>query len=204
LSRFYYDDANGLQNFRLIYEDGGDYLVMARCITVKPAKPSNEILRFNNYEAALKSVKSINDAGFASMKSANIVLPKVKIAPFSEESTTFAYNARPPVKGVKIFEKVAGAIILGNAAGTADNTPVEILLKLTTRYGRSFVYKQVTTTKNGKYQFTVPYSTDEMIGDGYDYDVRAVSLYNIKLKNRISQVAVSEKAIMLGETIKGT
>jgi dolichyl-diphosphooligosaccharide--protein glycosyltransferase len=185
INRLFYNDTDGLQHFRLIYESEGDYLVNTRSVVVIPsARIIPGVLRFKNYAVALKSVK------------------KLKYIVANKERTLFAYSARPPVKEAKIFEKVKGAVISGEAPIDApDNTPVELMLKLKTKYKRVFTYTQTTKVARGKYQFIVPYPTTKMRGDGYSYDIQAVGDYQIKIKDQIIRVFVPEKAVMIGNTI---
>ncbi len=186
INRLFYNDADGLQHFRLIYESEGDYLVNTKSVVVVPsAHVIPGVLRFKNYAMALKTVKKLN----------KVVANK--------ERTFFTYSARLPVKEAKIFEKVKGAVISGEVlADTPDNTQVELMLKLKTKYKRVFTYTQTTKITNGKYQFIVPYPTTKMRGNGYSYDIQAIDDYQIKIKDRIIKVFVPEKAVMIGNIIK--
>ena len=185
INRLFYNDTDGLQHFRLIYESEGDYLVNTKSVVVNPlAHVIPGVLRFKNYAVALKNVK------------------KLKYVVANKERTFFTYGARLPVKEAKIFEKVKGAVISGKAPADApDNTSVELVLKLKTKYKRVFTYTQTTKITRGKYQFIVPYPTTKMRGDGYSYDIQAVGDYQIKVKNQIIRVFVPEKAVMIGNTI---
>lgn len=187
INRLFYNDANGTQHFRLIYESAGDYRVKAKQITVtnEKARSNSKEWLFKNYPQALATTKKIN---------------KVII---NNDHNIFTYNARPPVKGIKIFEKVKGAIINGKAPkNIADNTPVKLTLKLTTKYGRIFTYQQTTKIKHGKYKFIVPYPTTKMHGKDYSYDTKPIGSYVIQINNQVIKVAVPEDAVMLGKNIE--
>lgn len=104
------------------------------------------------------------------------------------------------VKLVKIFELVKGAKIKGKAP---ENTIVEIAASITTNQGRKFTYKQITTSKNGQFEFIVPYSTygkDGWLENSTKFEVFA-SPYIIKIGNHEKTLNVSEKSILEGEVI---
>jgi oligosaccharyl transferase (archaeosortase A-associated) len=188
MNRLFYNDANGLQHFRLIYETESDYRVhIRRALVKKPdtIKISSSNLLFKSYNKALSDVRKIN----------RILINKDK--------GIYTYSARPPVKEAKIFEKVKGATISGNVPNDiVDNTHVKLILKLKTKYGRIFTYKQITKVNKGKYKFVVPYPTTYMRGDGYSYDIKPIGNYKIQINDRIIKVFVPEKAVMLGKQIK--
>jgi len=187
INRLFYNDANGLQHFRLIYESGGDYLVMLRRAIFKPYfYVDAKILNFKNYKDALKFVTDANRMYWA-----------------NKEKTVFIHNARNPVKGDKIFEKVKGATINGEVSkDIADGTKVSLTLKLKTKFNRIFTYEQTTKVKNGKYNFIVPYPTAAMRGDGYSYDIKPIGPYQIQIGSKVIEVLVPEEAVMIGKTIK--
>ena len=187
LNKLFYNDANGLQHFRLIYESGGDYLVMLRRAIFKPYfYVDAKILNFKNYKDALKFVTDANRMYWA-----------------NKEKTVFIHNARNPVKGDKIFEKVKGATINGEVSkDIADGTRVNLTLKLKTKFDRIFTYEQTTEVKNGKYSFIVPYPTAAMRGDGYSYDIKPIGPYQIQIGSKVIEVLVTEEAVMIGKTIK--
>lgn len=186
INRLFYNDTDGLQHFRLIYESEGNYLVNTKSVaTIPPVHVIFGVLSFKNHVVALENVKKIN----------RVVANK--------DRTFFTYSACPPVKEAKIFEKVKGAVISGEVlVDIPDNTKVELMLKLKTKYRRVFTYNQTAKITNGKYQFIVPYPTTKMRGDGYSYDIQPMGDYQIKIKDQIIRVFVPEKAVMLGDTIE--
>lgn len=186
MSRLFYDDANGLQHFRLIHESDGDYLAMIRRAILKPNFYTDKlVLSFTNHNAALASVNAAND----------IVVNKNK--------TIVAYGARPPTKKIKVFEKVKGAIIIGNVAKNIKNkNTVTLSLKLKTKFDRIFTYHQTTKVHNGQYKFIVPYPTSIMRGSDYNYDIKPIGNYKIHIGNKTIEVVVPEDAVMQGKTVK--
>ena len=188
VSRLFYNDANGLQHFRLIHEEDSDYYILIRQAKISPQPNTISLslaeLLFKNYAEATDAVKKINQI----LANGN--------------NTVFAYSARPPTKDAKIFEKVKGATINGKVPNNiTTNTQVKLTLQLKTKYDRIFIYEQTTKVIDGKYSFIVPYPTTQMYGDDYSYDIEPIGNYQIQINGLIIEVSVPEEAIMLGKTI---
>lgn len=181
MNRLFYNDADGLQHFRLIHESDGDYHVALRQAAFKPNFSTNQTtLHLKNF-------------------SENAINP-----PFwtNKEKTVLTYQSRPPVKKLKVYEKVKGATIIGKVpTNIADNTHAELILKLKTKYNRIFVYRQTTKIIRGQYEFIVPYPTTAMSSDDYHYDIQAIGNYKVKIGNKEREISVPETAIMLGQII---
>jgi len=120
-------------------------------------------------------------------------------------STIISFGGQE-IKFVKTFEYVKGARIEGTAP---DGSFVEVSTNITTNQGREFVYS-ARALSNGTYEFVVPYSTEEPIDGGTNFDVFA-SPYKIRaghLKNVTmvwdveKEVNVPEAAVMAGKTIR--
>ncbi len=185
ISRLYYDDANGLEHFRLVHESNGDYIVVLRRAIFKPTFFTNTLVfSITDYARAVEYVNATNKTFWA-----------------NEKKEVLAYHARPPAKRFKVFEKVRGAIISGKAASMANNTEINLSLQLKTKFNRPFTYQQTTKINNGTYQFIVPYPTTDMRGDHYFYDITPVGNYTILVNGKITEVAVPEAAVMLGKSI---
>jgi len=107
---------------------------------------------------------------------------------------TLKIDTQNDVKSYKVFEYVKGAIIKGFAT---SGTKIEILTKVTTNQGRSFVYANSVVAENGKFEITVPYST----GKQENSDITAEK-YTIKIGNYSKEIEVSEKNILDGEIIQ--
>ncbi|MEI8055169.1 MAG: oligosaccharyl transferase, archaeosortase A system-associated [bacterium] len=189
MGQLYYNDANGLQHFRLIHEDEGGYFVQIRRGKI------NQKLRTVNLSTYELLFKDYNEASNATKAVNQLVSDK--------DHTTFAFFARSPVKLVKIFEKVKGAIIDGKVPhNISDNTQVKLKLQLKTKYDRIFIYEQTTKVNKGKYSFVVPYPTTKMYGADYSYDIEPTGNYQIQVNKKIINVFVPENAIVLGANIK--
>jgi dolichyl-diphosphooligosaccharide--protein glycosyltransferase len=101
---------------------------------------------------------------------------------------------------VKIFEYVKGANVTGTAS---PNEAVKISATIITGQNRTFEYSQSTTSDSqGRYGFTVPYSTDGSIPGGTQFDTAPSSPYKLSYGNTTKEVRVKEEAVLKGEEIK--
>lgn len=103
-------------------------------------------------------------------------------------------------KYVKTFEHVPGAVIKGSAPAGSE---VIIAAPIMTNKDRSFVYKQSNTTDSrGEFTLVVPYSTQGPATWGTKFDTGPVGPYQLMAGGKISQVNVSEEAVMSGGVIR--
>ena len=101
---------------------------------------------------------------------------------------------------VKIFEYVKGAKITGTAS---PNETVKISATILTGQGRTFDYSQSTTSDSeGRYEFTVPYSTDGPIPGQTRFDTAPSGPYVLSYGDTTKEVRISEEAVLKGEEIK--
>jgi dolichyl-diphosphooligosaccharide--protein glycosyltransferase len=99
---------------------------------------------------------------------------------------------------VKIFEYVEGTTITGTAPA---NETVTISTTIQTNQGRTFIYSQ-TTTSDGTYSFTVPYSTTGPIEGETQFDTMPTGPYVISYGGTQQEVSVSETDVLNGNTIE--
>lgn len=99
---------------------------------------------------------------------------------------------------VKIFEYVEGAKITGTAPAGEN---VTISTTISTSLGRSFTYSQ-TTTSNGTYSFTVPYSTERPVSGQTQFDVAPTKPYQISYGSVAEEVKVTENDVLQGIIIE--
>jgi dolichyl-phosphooligosaccharide-protein glycotransferase len=100
---------------------------------------------------------------------------------------------------LKIFEYVKGANITGTASA---NEPVTISNTIKTGQNRTFEYSQSTTADSqGKYKFTVPYSTEGPIPGETQFDTAPTGPYKVSYGDKTKEVKVSENAVLKGEEI---
>lgn len=98
---------------------------------------------------------------------------------------------------VKVFEYVKGAKITGTAP---PNTIVTLTNTIKTNIGRTVSYSQ-TTSSNGTYAFTVPYSTLGPIPGETQFDTKPSGPYTVTLGNVSKQIDISEKDVLEGRTV---
>ncbi|AKB42962.1 oligosaccharyl transferase, archaeosortase A system-associated [Methanosarcina vacuolata] len=101
---------------------------------------------------------------------------------------------------VKTFEYVKGANVTGTAS---PNETVNINTTILTNQGRTFEYSQSTTADSqGKYELTVPYSTEGPIVGETQFDTAPSGPYLLSYGNTTKEVKVSEEDVLKGEEIK--
>ncbi|MEZ5334877.1 MAG: hypothetical protein R2741_06410 [Methanolobus sp.] len=99
---------------------------------------------------------------------------------------------------VKIFEYVEGATITGTAP---ENTTVTISANIVTNQMRSFMYTQ-STTSDGTFSFTVPYSTEGPIEDETQFDTMPSGPYLLSYGDTAQEISVNERDVLDGNTIE--
>jgi dolichyl-diphosphooligosaccharide--protein glycosyltransferase len=112
------------------------------------------------------------------------------------ESTVPAKNDDKK-NNVKVFEFVRGARFSGTANPGQNITAT---LELSSNTGRKFTYQnKATSDKNGSFEITVPYSTENTAGG-----VNALSAYSLNAEKNttISRVQVTEKDIEQGNRVE--
>lgn len=101
---------------------------------------------------------------------------------------------------VKIFEYVKGAKVTGTAS---PNETVQIQTTILTGQGRSFEYSQSTTSDSeGRYELTVPYSTEGPIPGETQFDTAPAGAYVISYGDTTREIRVSEEAVLKGEEVR--
>jgi dolichyl-diphosphooligosaccharide--protein glycosyltransferase len=101
---------------------------------------------------------------------------------------------------IKIFEYVKGAKITGTAS---PNETVNINTTILTGQGRTFEYSQSTTSDSeGRYEFTVPYSTEGPISGETQFDTAPSGPYVVSYGDTTKEVRVSEEVVLKGEEVK--
>jgi oligosaccharyl transferase (archaeosortase A-associated) len=101
---------------------------------------------------------------------------------------------------VKVFEYVKGAKITGTAS---PNEAVKISTTIITGQNRTFEYSQSTTSDSqGKYEFTVPYSTEGPISGETQFDTAPSGSYVVSYGDTTKEVRVNEEAVLKGEEVK--
>lgn len=120
---------------------------------------------------------------------------------FKQIYNTLYYGNIPVTNSglVKIFEYVKGAQINGHAS---PNTEVTLSNQIKTNFDREFDYTQRNISNNdGKYEFTVPYSTTEPLKGETNFDTKPIGKYKITYDNISKEVSVSDEDVLRGNSI---
>jgi dolichyl-diphosphooligosaccharide--protein glycosyltransferase len=190
-SQLYYNDCNGMKNFRLVYESPGNYYMNTKHAYLDAYDPNyynyvpfeDNYLQSSNYSEAYNWYSN----------------SRVPMAIQQNSMAEFIYDSRPPVKYVKTYEVVKGAAIHGTAPA-GSNVTATVSLKIGER---PFTYTgSATADANGAYTITVPYASEPMQGDHYSSDVTPLTKYTVSYGNTTKTVDVPERAVQNGETIE--
>ena len=103
-----------------------------------------------------------------------------------------------PTKEVKVFERVNGATISGT---TPYEKPMGAILEMTSNQGRWFQYYNSAIPVDGRYEITVPYSTDATTG------TRAMGPYMVGpvedfIGGDFREVEVTEEDVLSGRVVE--
>lgn len=197
-NRLYFQDCDGMSHYRLVYEPQGTYYIDARGGQITGGSGGSQYVQMINGGGTMPMYQSDNYTraeGIYEMYHDYVVA--------SDQSLSeYIFGARPPVKFVKVFEKVAGATITGSAPAGAMNVTASLTLK--TDWDREFTYTETAPVVNGTYSLVVPYPTEKMQGDGYSYGIMPEGKYSLNVGGENKTVDVSESAVMNGGTIQVT
>jgi len=105
---------------------------------------------------------------------------------------------RVPTSEVKVFERVAGAKIAGT---TPYDKPIGVALEIMSNQGRRFEYFNSAMPVDGRYEVTVPYSTDKTL------ETHALGPYLVGpvedfVGGDFKEVEVSEEDVIQGRVIE--
>ncbi|WP_336344740.1 oligosaccharyl transferase, archaeosortase A system-associated [Halalkalicoccus ordinarius] len=195
LSRLYYDDADGMERYRLVHESDGT----TRFASVAVSRNDGESWQSRRINRELtpsveRSISRLRED------------PNVDVAVYDERETS----------SVKTYERVEGARLTGSVdapEGSIVTAEVELTAEGT---GRTFTYTQTARVdEDGEFAMRVPYATEEdrSVEEGYtDSDVAADGPYEIRVDatdtseagsedESVGTAEVPESAIYDGETV---
>ena len=191
IGSFYYDDANGAEQYRLVHESERQSFIASVAFA---GDGGLETIMVN------MNAQGIINA-FQNMGIPFTSLEQIMIDPQFE-----LYDQRVESE-VKTFERVEGATITGTA-GPNDDVVTSVVVNTT---HRTFEYRQTATAdENGEFALTVPYATSEDLGpdDGYTAtEVVTEGDYQIYAFNEAGNITsmgsaqIPEQAIYDGEDI---
>lgn len=181
LSRLYYDDAAGMEHYRLVHE-------------------SPETTRF------VSVAYRVDDGQWRPLVINQEYTPSLqfRIARLQQSPNVDVqvYDQRES-HAVKTYERVEGATLTGEAQpGETVTAELELAVESS---DRTFTYTQETTADDeGNYEMTVPYATTDGSGPAAGYTDSAVTSegeYTISTGGETATAAVPEEAIYAGETV---
>ncbi|MDY7082638.1 MAG: hypothetical protein SXQ77_09595, partial [Halobacteria archaeon] len=172
LSRLYYDDAKGLEHYRLVHETE-TYALLGSVVNAQQGRIQriNRIVTRAQYDEPIIGDLTIQKAD---------ALPDAQT--IQSTGGNYLYGLRSAAS-VKTFEHVEGAKLTGTVpSGNRTNVTAFLRLRMSNTE-RNFTYTQtVQSNENGKFNITVPYATEDDVSlaeGGTNSNVTALSNYGI-------------------------
>jgi len=223
LSRLYFDDAVGMEHYRLVHEND---------IRMSAFVSYAEVYDEAAYEQNPELNQLLTDLGYEDgdvlwvdggeptppgqgqpAVSVNEQVGQQEFQQLEQNPATEVFGAQPG-PGVKTFERVEGATLTGSVdVDEPEDATVSAAVELDPGTDReSFTYVQEGELEaDGSFELTVPYATDDELGpdDGYtDSDVEALTEYTISVMTATDgyegETEVSERAVVDGEAVDVT
>ena len=212
VASLYRDDADGLEQYRLVHESSW-YSVVGNKFEVH--EPSGQVIPQATQSDRIGSGGW--DANKDTAQQIEAARENGQIVPFDSSGARTSYYHDAEVEpSIKTFERVAGATITGSVDdGSLDeNATVTASVDLETNTNRTFTYTQEAELgDDGAFELTVPYATNDELGvdDGYtNSSVEATDDYTVTVETADGnetqvryegQVDVPETAVVDGETV---
>ncbi|WP_323675778.1 oligosaccharyl transferase, archaeosortase A system-associated [Halorubellus sp. PRR65] len=185
LSKLYWDDADGLEHYRLVHSSQERKLL----VTFSRLNPQTGQVTRQSF------LQSIGDLGGNRSIQTYFLL---------QQRQDFAVHDVRQATSVKTFERVDGAQLTGSASPGA-NVSVSLTLN-NTQTGTNFTYEQTAQAgEDGEFAVTVPYATNDGVSPsegGTDSAIEADGVYTLNVEDGgITTVSVPESAVLDGESI---
>ncbi|MGQ3410850.1 oligosaccharyl transferase, archaeosortase A system-associated [Natrinema sp. LN54] len=210
LSQLYFDDTNGMENYRLVHEnaDVGSPLF----VSYAQVDNNGQVIHLNEDNERVPAGQG------RPAVAVNQQMPQSQAAQLQNHPNYQVFDAKRSA-AVKTFERVEGATIAGDLEGVnvsdTANATIAASVELETGDERTFNYtQQADVADDGSFELTVPYATnDELsVDDGYtNSSVEATGDYNVSViapgeqgfpaVQYRGQTDVPETAVVNGETI---
>ncbi|MDQ2049457.1 oligosaccharyl transferase, archaeosortase A system-associated [Natronolimnohabitans sp. A-GB9] len=224
LSQLYSDDAEGMEQYRLVHEtaDVPQQLLVTHAQMYMDGLFPPESEEFEQAQQAGYTdgdVLHLDDDGqLVSPDEGDpaIVTQRMsqeRFMEFEQSPTTEVLDAQVNA-AVKTYERVDGATLTGEVedddALLEDDATVTVDVELETNAERTFTYTQEAELDgDGSFEVTVPYATDDELGvdDGYtDSAVEATGEYNVSVgefgeDGYLAQTEVAEEDVVQGGQI---
>jgi dolichyl-phosphooligosaccharide-protein glycotransferase len=192
VSQLYFDDASGMEHYRLVHENDARTAGFASYALVDPE--TDQLAHDENGQPQVVINQMVSGQEMAQL----------------EESPNVELFDQRTGSGVKTYERVEGATITGTVdEDVGDDATVTAAIELDSGVDRgTFTYEQeAEIDEDGSFELTVPYATDDELGveDGYtDSDVEAVEDYTVTVDGDAAletDLEVPETAVVEGDTV---
>ncbi|WP_306052646.1 oligosaccharyl transferase, archaeosortase A system-associated [Natronococcus wangiae] len=198
LSRLYFDDASGMEHYRLVHENDERTVGFVSYALVDPS--TDQVLHGENGEPQVAINQMVDER--TQIQIARLQQnPNVDVEIFDERQGS----------AVKTYERVEGATITGTVdqpVGDDATVTAEIELDSGTERGTFNYTQEAELEDDGSFELTVPYATDDELGveDGYtNSSVEAVDSYTVTVdgdETYQAETEVPETAVVEGETVE--
>ena len=108
-----------------------------------------------------------------------------------------------PVRFVKIFEYVKGADLIVSPSFGSNETFATVTVEVLTNQGRTFNYTQpAIASDDGKFHFTLPYSTEGPIVGETQFDTIPTGSYTVEVGDVTREVRITEREVLDGGVVE--
>lgn len=180
LVRLYWDLANGLGHYRLVYETPTQAILATKLL------PQTGKLEFHSFPLT-KSNAEIFEVLLSNPKT-----------PYNTSRGWLVDAKKAPE--VRLFEAVPGALVVGQASpGASVRATIELYSPSRDTSWKN-TYK-VNADQSGRFQLRLPYPTDEPIAS-LPGTIEVRGPYELKLDNKTQELSVKESDIREGKTVE--
>lgn len=156
-----------------------------------PLDPENERLILDTYRKSIHAALHLFDGRIEAEGGATAALGHYRLLFETEEDTETPFGPQPTAK---VYEIVPAARLIGRAPPGAA---VAASIELTTNTGRTITYTDAATADaEGRFQLPLPYPSDIPSGE-----TQPLGPWRVRVGETVHEVAVSEKAVLGGETV---
>ncbi|QCC54906.1 oligosaccharyl transferase, archaeosortase A system-associated [Natronorubrum bangense] len=222
LSQLYFDDADGMEHYRVVHENEGAGTALFASyaqVFAEEAFPEQTVQQLEAWGYEDGDVLYVQDGELAPPGEGQLAVQvnqrtsQDELLQLDQGPTTELFGVNDAA-AVKTFERVDGATLSGTVDDEdgllEEESTITATVDLETNAERTFTYTQeVELAADGSFELVVPYATDDELGveDGYtNSSVEAVGDYTLTVgepgeEGYEAQTAVPETAVIQGELI---
>ncbi|MFC4438922.1 MULTISPECIES: oligosaccharyl transferase, archaeosortase A system-associated [Natrialbaceae] len=198
LSRLYFDDASGMEHYRLVHENDDRTVQYISYALVDPE--TDRVIQGENGQPQVAINQMVDQR------------TQVQLARLQQNSNVDVeeFDVRQG-SAIKTYERVEGATITGTVdepVGDDATVIADVELDPGTERGTFNYTQEAELEADGSFELTVPYATDDELGveDGYtNSSVEAVSDYTVTVvgdETYQGETEVPETAVVDGDTVE--